>query len=104
MVPEKTLPIHELKYYYGDNLGFVFTGKIPSSDDAIQRLCNFLLGIKVSEKLPEFYQRIGDNAVAFVYDGNSGFQSGDFYQASKRINMFNNLFAIETLNAHLNGL
>lgn len=103
MVPEKTLPIHELKYYHSDNLGFVFIGQTPSSDDEIQRLSNVLLNIGVSEKLPEFYQRIG-NAVAFVYDGNSGFQSGPFYQACNRFSIFNNLFQIETLNIFLNGL
>ena len=103
MIPEKTLPIHELKYYHSDNLGFVFIGATPSSDEAIQRLGNFLVDIGVSEKLPEFYQRIG-NATAFMYDGNSGFQSGAFYQASNRISFLNNFFKIETLTVFLNGL
>lgn len=101
MFPEKTLPIHELKYYHSDSLGFVFIGKTVSSDEAIQRLGNFLKDIGVSEKLPEFYQRIG-NATVFVYDGNSKFQNGPFYRASQ--GFLNNIFQIETLTIFLNGL
>jgi hypothetical protein len=103
MIPEKTLPIHELKYYYGDNLGFVFIGATKSSDGAIQRLAQFLKDIGVSRELPEFYQRVQPNAVAFVYGGNSGFQSGPFYRAANRVG-FMGIFRIEALGAYLNGL
>ena len=100
MIPEKTLPLHELKYYHGESLGFVFHGATPSSDDAIQRLAETLVRNKVSEKLPEFYQRVSSNEVAFVYGGDSGFQSGPFYQASRKMNMFG-IFNIETLTMWL---
>lgn len=103
MIPEKTLPVHELKYYYGDNLGFVFIGVVKSSNGAIQRLAQFLVDIKVSRELPEFYQRVQPNAVAFVYGSNSGFQSGAFYRAANKVN-FMGVFQIEALGAYLHGL
>jgi hypothetical protein len=103
MIPEKTLPVHELKYYHSDNLGFVFIGASKSSDDAIQRLAQFLVDIGVSNELPEFYQRVKSNAVAFVYGGNSGFQSGNFYRAASRTNLMG-IFKIETLGIYLDGL
>ncbi len=103
MISEKKLPPHELKYYYGDNLGFVFIGAARSSDDAIQRLAQFLKDIKVSRELPEFYQRVAPNAVAFVYEGNSGFQNGAFYRAANRMN-FMGIFQIESLGVYLNGI
>lgn len=103
MIPEKTLPIHELKYYHSDNLGFVFTSATRSSDGAIQRLAQFLKDIGVSRELPEFYQRVATNAVAFVYNGNSGFRSGEFYRASNRVN-FMGIFKIETLGVYLDEL
>lgn len=100
MVTEKTIPLHELKYYYGEHLGFVFQGVTPSSDDAIQRLVDTLTRVGVSKKPPEFYVRVSTNEVAFVYDGNSEFKSPEFLQASQRINQFG-LFNIETLNVWL---
>ena len=103
MIPEKTLPIHELKYYHNDNLGFVFIGASKSSDDAIQRLAQFLVDVGVSKELPEFYQRVKSNAVAFVYGVNSGFQSGEFYRSANRINLMG-MFKIETLGVYLDGL
>lgn len=96
MVTEKTIPLHELKYYYGEHLGFVFHGVAPSSDDAIHRLANTLLNCKVSEKLPEFYTRVDPKTVAFVYAGDSGFRSAEFYQASRRVSRLG-LFEIDTL-------
>lgn len=103
MIPEKTLPIHELKYYYSDNLGFVFIGASKSSDGAIQRLAQFLVDVGVSRQLPSFYQRVKTNAVAFVYEGNSGFQSGAFYRTASQTNIMG-IFKIETLGVYLDGL
>lgn len=100
MVTEKTIPIHELKYYYGEHLGFVFQGVTPSSDDAIQRLVNTLVRVGVSKKPPEFYVRVSSNEVAFVYEGDSEFQSANFYQAT-RIMSHLGIFSIETLNIWL---
>lgn len=100
MIEEKTLPLHELKYYYGERLGFVFQGAAPSSNDAIQRLAETLVSSKVSEKLPEFYQRVSSNEVAFVYAGDSGFQSGPFYQATRQFNVIG-IFNIDTLSMWL---
>jgi hypothetical protein len=100
MIPEKEIPLHELKYYYGENLGFVFRGEFPSSNDAIQRLVDTIVRIKVSEKPPEFYVRVSPNEVAFIFDGNSGFQSALFYQATRQFSQ-TGLFEIDTLAAWL---
>jgi hypothetical protein len=81
----------------------VFIGASKSSDDAIQRLAQFLVDVGVSKELPEFYQRVKSNAVAFVYGGNSGFQSGEFYRSANRINLMG-MFKIETLGVYLDGL
>jgi len=103
MVSEKTLPNNELKYYYSDNLGFVFIGAIKSSDEAIQRLAQYLVNIGVSKELPEFYQRINPNVVAFVYGGNSEFKSGSFYRYANQCNLMG-IFRIETLGIYLDEL
>ena len=102
MIEEKTIPLHELKYYHGESLGFVFTGVIPSSNDAIERLVNRLVSWKVSDKLPEFYTRPESNVVAFVYAGDSGFKQAAFYHACKQLDMtVNGIFEIDTLAAWL---
>lgn len=93
---EKILPIHELKYYHGDKVGFVFTGVVPSSDEALKRLVNNLVTWKVSEKLPEFFTRVKPNSVAFVYESDSGFKQAAFYQACNRLSTIG-FFQIDTL-------
>lgn len=100
MVEESKIPLHELKYYYGEHLGFVFQGVIPSSDEAIQRLCENLVKWGVSKSLPDFYHRCGNNSVAFVFSENSGFQSGAFYQACRRLEVMG-IFSIDSLGAWL---
>lgn len=100
MIPEKTLPLHELKYYHSESLGFVFTGAIPSSDDALQRLVNNLVGWGVSKKLPEFYVRVASNEVAFIYAPDSEFKQAGFYQACSQLNVMG-IFTIDTLAAWL---
>jgi hypothetical protein len=97
MIEEKIIPLHELKYYYDNHLGFVFKGVIPSSNDAIQRLAKNLISWKVSEKLPEFYTRVSSNEVAFIYSGDSGFRSADFFQYCNRLNVMG-MFSIDTLS------
>lgn len=100
MVKEKTLPLHELKYYHGESLGFVFSGVIPSSDDAIQRFVNNLVGWRVSKKLPEFYVRVTPNDTAFIYAPDSEFKQAEFYQFCSKINVMG-IFSIDTLAAWL---
>ena len=100
MIEEKKIPLHELKYYYGEHLGFVFQGVQPSSDEAIQRLADTLLNIKVSKKLPEFYIRLSSNEVGFIYSGDSGFRSAEFYQATRQFNHIG-IFQIDTLSMWL---
>lgn len=100
MVEEKTIPLHEVKYYYGEHRGFVFEGVIQSSNDAIQNLCNNLVSWKVTKKLPEFYVRVSNNAVAFVFDSDSEFKQGLFYQACNRLSVMG-IFKIDTLSAWL---
>ena len=95
-IEEKTLPLHELKYYHSESLGFVFSGVIPSSDDALQRLANNLVGWGVSKKLPEFYVRVAPNETAFIYAGDSGFQQAAFYQFCSKMNVMG-IFSIDTL-------
>jgi hypothetical protein len=93
---EKKIPLHELKYYYGEHLGLVFQGFAPSSDEAIHRLADTLLKCGVSKKLPEFYARVSDNEVAFVYSGDSEFKSAAFYQATRQFTPLG-IFNIDTL-------
>lgn len=100
MIEEKTLPLHELKYYHGESLGFVFKGVTPSSYDAIERLCHTLMGNGVSKKLPEFFVRVSDNEVAFVYSEDSGFLSGPFFQFSQQVSRMR-IFEVDTLAAWL---
>jgi hypothetical protein len=100
MVEEKTLPLHELKYYHGESLGFVFSGVLPSSNDAIQRLANNLVGWGVSKKLPEFYVRVTPNEVAFIYAPDSEFKQAAFYQACRQFNVMG-IFTIDTLASWL---
>ena len=100
MVEEKTLPLHELKYYHGESLGFVFKGVIPSSDDAIQRLVSNLVAWRVSKKLPDFYVRVAPNETAFIYAPDSEFKQAAFYQACSKLNVMG-IFAIDTLAAWL---
>ena len=96
MTEEKVLAIHELRYYHSDSIGFVFTGQTPSSDEAIQRLIDNLRSWKVTKEDPLFYTRVGDNAVAFVFDSYSGFRMTQFYQASKQFTRLG-FFEIDTL-------
>lgn len=100
MIEEKTLPLHELKYYHGESLGFVFKGVIPSSYDAIERLCHTLVSIGASKNLPEFFVRVSDNEVAFVYSDDSGFLSGPFFQIYW-MRCRTKLFEVDTLAAWL---
>ena len=100
MVVEKTLPLHELKYHHSESLGFVFSGAIPSSDDAIQRLVNNLVGWGVSKKLPEFYVRVAPNETAFIYASDSEFKQAAFYQACGQFNVMG-IFGIDTLASWL---
>ena len=100
MVEEKKLPLHELKYYYGEHLGFVFQGVAPSSDEAIQRLCDNLVSWEVARKPPEFFTRVGKNVVLFVFPNDSGFKQGHFYQACNRLSVMG-IFQIDTLSAWL---
>ncbi len=96
MTEEKVISHNDLKYYYSDNIGFVFTGVTRSSDEAIQRLIVNLKAWKVTDEYPLFYTRVNDNSVAFVFDGNSGFKMAQFYQASKQFRILG-LFEIDTL-------
>ena len=96
MVENKDIPIHELKYYHGEKIGFVFTGVNRSSDDAIQRLCENLKSWGVTEKDPLFYTRVEENSVAFVFSGDSNFRMTDFYQACSQISRFG-FFEVDTL-------
>lgn len=100
MVEEKTLPLHELKYYHSESLGFVFSGAIPSSNDALQRLANNLVGWGVSKKLPDFYVRVAHNETAFIYASDSEFKQAAFYQACGQFNIMG-IFAIDTLASWL---
>ena len=100
MVEEKTLSLHELKYHHSESLGFTFSGALPSSNDAIQRLVNNLVGWGVSKKLPEFYVRVAPNEIAFIYASDSEFKQAAFYQACGQFNVMG-IFAIDTLASWL---
>jgi hypothetical protein len=93
---EKKLILQDLKEYESRH-GFVFAGAIRSSDQAIQNLVNVIKNSGFSDDIPEFYARIGDNTVMFVYPEGTSFKSGDFYHISKQME-FIQLFEIETLS------
>jgi hypothetical protein len=100
MIEEKTIPLHELKYYYSEHLGFVFKGASPSSDGAIGRLSHSLMSWGVAKKLPEFFVRVSENEVAFVYDSNSGFQSAPFFRLAQQLHHIG-IFEIDILASWL---
>lgn len=81
---EKKIHIQELKNY-GDRHGFIFAGVTRSSDEAIHRLVETLKEKGLSSTLPEFFARIDDNVVAFVYPEQCSFASGRVYKAAKRL-------------------
>lgn len=99
-IEEKNMPLHELKYYHGESLGFVFKGVTPSSLESIERLSHTLVSCGASKKLPEFFVRVSDNEVAFVYSDDSGFLSGPFWRLSQQVSKFG-LFEIDTLASWL---
>jgi hypothetical protein len=87
MIEEKTIPLNELNYYYSERQGFVFTAGIPSSSDAIERLCIMLVDKKVAEKMPEFFTRPNSNTFVVVFPEGASFQSPGFYQIGKQCEM-----------------
>jgi hypothetical protein len=100
---EKKLELPELKYYHDNDLGFVFLGNAPSSNESIQRLADFLVTMGISKKLPECYVRISPTATAFIYSGDSEYKSGLFYQASRRIEL-HGVYRVESLGYFLDNL
>ncbi len=80
MIEEKTVSPNDLKYYYSERQGFVFTAGIPSSSDAIERLCNMLVEKQVAEKMPEFFLRPNPNTFIVVFPEGASFKSPQFYQ------------------------
>ena len=95
----KTLPIHELKYYHGENKGFVFRGATPVSDEGAIRLAENILKWTAANGLPEIF-RIDTNTVAFSYDDETDFAQAQVYQASRRFLMMG-FFELDTLAAWL---
>lgn len=81
---EKNINILELKQY-GERHGFVFAGVVRSSDDAIYRLAETIKDVGASSCLPEFFARIDDKVVAFVYPEQSSFASGILYNIANRL-------------------
>jgi hypothetical protein len=63
----KTLTIEELKNGYMTRHGFIFQGSQPSSDKAIEHLCNTLIQHNITKDLPEFVVRLSDTITGFVY-------------------------------------
>ena len=100
MIEEKQIPLHELKYYYGERRGFVFTGNTQSSSDALNRLGEAIKNAGVSEELPEFIVRVAPNITIFVYGETGYFNQAAVYQAAQR---FRNLgmFNVDTLCMYL---
>lgn len=70
MINFKTITIEQLKEEHKDSLGFVFQASSPSSDDAVERLCNLLIQTSITVKYPEFVSRLPNNITVFVYDHN----------------------------------
>lgn len=80
MIIYKDITLETLKNDYGNNLGFVFQSGTPSSNDAIERLCNILIQKGITTTYPEFVNRINPNTIAFVYGDD--FNGPDFFKKS----------------------
>jgi hypothetical protein len=100
MIEEKQIPLHELKYYYGERKGFVFTGNAQSSSDALNRLGEAIKNARLSDKIPEFIVRLAPNITAFVYPEDCDFQQAAVYQAAQRFRNMG-IFNVDTLCMYL---
>jgi hypothetical protein len=100
MIEEKQIPLHELKYYYSERRGFVFTGNARSSSDALNRLAESIQNAKLSNMLPEFIVRLAPNITAFVYPEDCNFQQAIVYQVSQRFTNMG-MFNVDTLCMYL---
>jgi hypothetical protein len=100
---EKKIHLSELKDNYIERHGFVFAGNIQSSDRAIYNLAETIKESSFSSELPEFYTRLSNNLVAFVYPEGVHFESGVFYHISKRLEILNQ-FRVEILRFFLTNM
>lgn len=80
MIQFKNLTIEELKQSFSDRKGFVFNAQPRSSEEAINRLCEFLIAKEITDELPDFVVRLTDTLTAFVY--NDTFDNPAFLRGS----------------------
>lgn len=99
MIPEKSIPIHQLKYSYDERHGFIFKAASQYSPESIQRVADNLIASKITDVLPEFVTRL-DGAIIFVYPEGISFQSGEFFQKVNNM-AFRGLWEVDTLSAFL---
>ena len=83
MITYKTLTLNDLKKNYSDRHGFIFQSGQPSSDSAVQNLCDTLIQHNITKHQPEFVTRLDNNTTIFVYPIGESFKSGEFFQASQ---------------------
>jgi hypothetical protein len=99
MITYKTLALEDLKKDYSDRHGFIFQAGQPSSDKAIQNLCDTLIQCGIVNNQPEFIMKT-NNITMFVYPENTNFESGQFYQKSQMM-MQMGIAKIDTLMGFL---
>lgn len=84
MIEKKEIELHELKYYYDNRHGFVFTSDQKSSDENTLKVCEAIKNTECSNTLPEFYVEHGDDLI-FVYPEDALFMSGEFFVYCRQI-------------------
>lgn len=102
MITYKTLTLDDLKKDYSDRHGFIFRGGQPSSDKAIQNLCDTLIQHDITKHLPEFVVRAHNNTTIFVYPSGESFKSGELFQKAQML-MQMGIAKIDTLMVFLKG-
>lgn len=97
---EKKITRQEFLDTHENKIGFVFKGPQSSTDDAIKRFVNNLIETKVAKVLPDYFVRVGETEVAFIYAADSEFRMADFYQAFLKLeSFFNGVFEIDCIYA-----
>lgn len=68
MITYKDITLEDLKKDYSTTKGFVFQGKIPSSDESVEKLCEALIKKQVTNSYPDFVAKLDPNIHVFVYE------------------------------------
>lgn len=97
MIARKDVTLSNLKYYYDNRHGFVFS---PGSDRHPETLANMLVKVGATNSLPEFITHL-NGVTVFVYPENCEFHSGPVYQFAQGISQMMPIGQIDILSAWL---